>query len=142
MTLTLSLETWSWVLTAAGALTAWLAGSGRRRAWIAGLGCQALWLVYAIATGQDGFYGSVAIYSTIYVRNLLRGPWRTGARSCCCGNGRCASTTREPGRPAPLTPARRRVAAGRGPGWVGGSHSPPAHPGSQRAPAMTRDAEY
>jgi len=71
-------ELWSWILTGAGALTAWLSLSGFSRAWLVGLGTQTLWLCYALATHQSGFYCSVAIFSGIYLYNRLRktAAWR------------------------------------------------------------------
>lgn len=93
MSLSLSLQTWSWILTLGGAATAWMAGTGGRRAWLTGLGCQSLWLLYAVSTGQQGFLGSVAIFGAIYVRNLVKGRPSTPA-GCCCDSSHCRSRAR------------------------------------------------
>lgn len=64
-------ELWSWILTAGGATTAWMACSGHRHAWIVGLACQMLWLSYGLITDQSGFLASVAIFSAIYLNKGL-----------------------------------------------------------------------
>lgn len=82
-------ELWSWILTGAGAATAWLSLSGFRRAWLVGLCTQALWLCYALATHQGGFYCSVAIFSSIYLHKRLSA---TPAWRRLTGLGRTAFT--------------------------------------------------
>ena len=62
-------DVWSWVLTAFGLTTFWLAGRKVWWAWYVGLVGQAFWFAYAIVTQQWGFIlGSVA-YTVVYVKN-------------------------------------------------------------------------
>jgi uncharacterized membrane protein len=65
-------QVWSWVLTAFGLVTFWLAGRKTWWAWYVGIAGQVVWTTYAIVTGQWGFIlGSVA-YTFIYVKNAVR----------------------------------------------------------------------
>lgn len=64
---------WSWLLTAAGASGLWVAGNHARVGWSISLFVvQPLWVAYAIATRQWGFLASVAIYGSVFARNLSR----------------------------------------------------------------------
>lgn len=66
------MELWSWVLTAAGASTLYLAGRGTWHGWAVGIFTQSLWLVYAVSTRQYGFIFSVFVYGPLYVINLRK----------------------------------------------------------------------
>lgn len=63
---------WSWVLTAVGLTTFYLAGNKVWWTWYVGLLGQVLWFVYAITTSQLGFIvGSVA-YTFVYATNAFK----------------------------------------------------------------------
>jgi len=62
-------EAWSWVLTAFGLTTMWLAGRKVWWAWFVGLAGQTAWLAYGLVTHQLGFLVGAAAYSFVYARN-------------------------------------------------------------------------
>lgn len=62
---------WSYLLSAMGMATAYMAGAGRISAWIVGLLTQLAWVAYALSTAQHGFLLSAAGYGCIYFRHLL-----------------------------------------------------------------------
>ena len=65
-------EMWSWILTAFGLSTMWLAGRKIWWAWFVGIAGQAAWVTYGIVTNQAGFLvGSVAC-SAIYAKNAIQ----------------------------------------------------------------------
>jgi hypothetical protein len=65
---------WSWLLTAAGLVGLWAAGSRRQWGWMVGCAAQGLWVAYALATRQHGFLVSAFAYAFVYGRNWLL--WR------------------------------------------------------------------
>jgi hypothetical protein len=73
----LSLQLWSWALSAVGVLGLYLAGRRSPWGWAVGVGAQTLWLAYAITTEQWGFLASCFAYGWVYSRNFLA--WRREA---------------------------------------------------------------
>lgn len=63
------MDAWSWVLTAFGLATMWLAGRKVWWAWYVGLSGQLVWLAYAVTTGQLGFLFGTVAYSAVYLKN-------------------------------------------------------------------------
>jgi hypothetical protein len=66
-----SMQLWSWVLTAVGVTGLYFAGKRKAWAWLIGLGAQVLWLAYAVTTKQYGFIVSAGAYGWVYTRNTL-----------------------------------------------------------------------
>lgn len=67
-------QLWSWILTAVGVTSQYLAGRRSVWGWALGIVAQALWLAYSISTRQWGFLLSVGAYGSVYVINFRR--WR------------------------------------------------------------------
>lgn len=63
---------WSWLLTAVGCTGLLVVGAfGQSWGWAINLGSQALWITYALKTKQPGFIAGAAVYSVVYLTNLV-----------------------------------------------------------------------
>lgn len=67
-------QLWSWILTAVGVCSLYLAGRRSVWGWAVGIGAQLLWFAYAVTTKQWGFLVSCFAYGSVYVLNFRR--WR------------------------------------------------------------------
>lgn len=72
----MSLNTWSWLLTAVSVFGLWLTGRNPRAGWVFAVLVQQLWLTWALITDQWGFAVQSVAFSAMYARNLWR--WRSG----------------------------------------------------------------
>jgi nicotinamide riboside transporter PnuC len=70
----MSVQWWSWLLTAVGVFGLYLAGRRNPYGWAVGLFAQTLWIAYATATKQYGFYASALAYGWVYAKNFRA--WR------------------------------------------------------------------
>ena len=72
-------QLWSWILTAVGVCSLYLAGRRSVWGWAVGIGAQMLWFAYAVTTKQWGFLVSCFAYGSVYVINFRR--WRAETAS-------------------------------------------------------------
>lgn len=68
----------SLVLAASSCFGLILAGRGKWQGWAVGLATQPVWAWFAIVTKSWGLLGVGAMYTTVYIKNLLR--WRKAAK--------------------------------------------------------------
>lgn len=68
----MSVQLWSWLLTAVGLIGFILAGRRVWWCWYINVGCQVLWFGYAIATRQYGFIASAIVYSAVFIQNARK----------------------------------------------------------------------
>mgnify|MGYP001021144922 CR=1 FL=1 len=63
---------WSWVLTTVGLTGFYIVGRKVWWGWFVNLGCQALWFMYAIVTGQYGFFAASIVYAILFTKNAIQ----------------------------------------------------------------------
>lgn len=68
----------SLVLAASSCFGLILAGRGKWQGWAVGLATQPVWAWFAIVTKSWGLLGVGAMYTTVYIKNLLK--WRKTAK--------------------------------------------------------------
>ncbi len=90
----MSLQLWSWSLTAVSVFGLWLTGRSPRAGWVFAICNQQLWLTYAIVTHQWGFALQSVLFCVMYARNLWH--WRHGPPEAVLRHARVAARSREP----------------------------------------------
>lgn len=83
---------WSWILTALGVASLYLAGSRPLVGWPLALVNQLLWAVYAVTTRQYGFLAGAVCYAAVFSRNWAlagsaRSTWHKQFRPAQPGDG-------------------------------------------------------
>lgn len=72
---------WSWLLSAAGAASLFIAGTHPRIGWLMGLALQPVWATYAVVSQQWGFLASTVPFTVVLARTGSSGGCHPSRRS-------------------------------------------------------------